>query len=225
MVRDTIARMRVGSKNFEIAADLDMALKLRKGENVNIQNVMLAEGIFTNIKNGSKASSADLKAAFQTDDIFAAATKIVQKGDIELPKDYRDEQQEAKRKKIIDWFSRNAVDAKSGRPFTPDQIAKAIEQTKMNLANQTAEQLIPAVTEAIRRILPIKIETKKLAVTIPAVHTGKLYGLVNEYKEKEDWLSNGDLKVIVNIPIGLQSEFYDKLNAVTHGAALTEEVK
>jgi ribosome maturation protein SDO1 len=57
------------------------------------------------------------------------------------------------------------------------------------------------------------------------IYTGKIYGLVNQYKEKEDWLADGSLKVIVNIPVGLQMEFYDKLNAVTRGAVLSEEIK
>jgi ribosome maturation protein SDO1 len=111
------------------------------------------------------------------------------------------------------------------RPFTPDQISKAIDQAGVNLSNGNAESLIPTVTAALQKILPLKIETKRLAITIPAIHTGKVYGIVNEYKEKEDWLSNGDLKVTINIPVGLQIEFYDKLNSVTHGAALTEELK
>jgi len=45
-------------------------------------------------------------------------------------------------------------------------------------------------------------------IKIPAEHTGKVYGLVQEYKEKENWLSNGDLEVVVNIPVGLQEDFY-----------------
>ena len=49
--------------------------------------------------------------------------------------------------------------------------------------------------------------------------------MLQEYKEKEEWLGNGDLSVVLNIPIGLQMEFYDKLNSVTHGSAMTEEVK
>jgi ribosome maturation protein SDO1 len=217
--------MKVNGKSFEIAVDLDLAMKLRKGEKVNIQNVLLADCIFTNIKNGSKAGSADLIAAFQTDNLQEVAAKIVQRGDIELPKDYRDEQQDSKRKRIIDWFARNAVDARSSRPFTPDQISKALDQAKINLSNGSAEQLIAPATEALQKIIPLRVEMKKLAIVIPAAYTGKVYGIVNEYKEKEDWLSNGDLKITVSIPIGLQMEFYDKLNSVTHGSALTEEIK
>lgn len=225
MAKSTLASIKVKNKPFEILVDLDLALKLRKGEAVTIQSALLANEIYTNSKTGAKASNADLIDCFTTADVYAVATRIIQKGNIELPKDYRDEQHEAKKKKIIDWFARNAVDARSSRPFTPDQISKALEQAKVNLSNGSPEQLIPTVTEALQKIIPLKIETKKLAIIIPAVYTGKVYGIVNEYKEKEDWLSNGDLKVIVNLPVGLQMEFYDKLNAVTHGACLTEEMK
>ena len=71
----------------------------------------------------------------------------------------------------------------------------------------------------------IKIETKRLKIVIPAMHSGKAYSLIKEYREKEEWLNNGDLQVIVNIPAGLQLEFYDKLNGITHGSSIVEEIK
>ena len=48
---------------------------------------------------------------------------------------------------------------------------------------------------------------------------------MHSYKESEEWLADGSLKCIVNIPAGLQMEFYDKINAITHGAVLSEEIK
>jgi len=225
MARNTIARIKINNKNFEIAIDLDLALKLRKGENVNIQNVLLANEIFSNSQNGSKASSADLQAAFNTSDIFGVAEHIVKKGEIQLPKDYRDEQLEARKKKVIDFFVKNAIDAKTGRPFTPDMISRAIDQAGINIDNKPIDQQLKAIEEKLKAILPLKLEMKKVAIIIPAMHTGKVYGLVNEYKESEEWLNDGSLKVIVNVPVGLQMEFYDKLNSVTHGSAVTEEVK
>lgn len=225
MATNTLAKIRVGSKHYEILVDLELALKLRKGEPVNIQNVLLANDVFYNHKTGTKASAADLMAAFGTSDIFAAADRIIKKGEIQLPQDYRDEQQENKKKQVIDWFVRNAVDARSGRPFTPQAISSALEQAGVNVTNTPIDQQISAIAESLKTILPLKIETKKLAITVPAIHTGKVYGLLNQYKEKEDWLADGSLRVVVSIPVGLQSEFYDKLNAVTHGAALSEELK
>jgi ribosome maturation protein SDO1 len=225
MATNTLAKMRVGAKHYEILVDLELALKLRKGEAVNIKNVLLADGVFLNHKTGTKASDADLLAAFGTSDMYAAADRIVKKGDVQLPKDYRDEQQENKKKQVIDWLVRNAVDARTGRPFTPQTISNALDQSGANVTNAPVDQQISAITEGLKTILPLKIETKKLAITIPVIYTGKVYGLVNQYKEKEDWLADGSLKVVINIRVGLQMEFYDKLNAITHGAALSEELK
>jgi len=222
---NTTVKMRVGSKHYEIMVDLELALKLRKGEAVNIQNVLLANEIFTNHKTGEKAASADLISAFGSSDVFAVADRMVKKGDIQLPKDYRDEQQDNRRKQVIDWLVRNAIDAKTNRPFTAQMISSAMDQKGINITNLPVDQQISAITEALKTILPIKIETKKIAITIPAIYTGKVYGIINQYKDKEDWLPDGSLKVTINIPVGVQMEFYDKLNAVTHGAALSEEIK
>ena len=71
----------------------------------------------------------------------------------------------------------------------------------------------------------IKISTKKVKITIPAEHTGKAYGVINQYKENENWLDDGSLEVFVDVPSGAIMNFYDKLNNVTHGSALTEEIK
>ena len=64
----------------------------------------------------------------------------------------------------------------------------------------------------------IKKETKKVKVIVPAIHTGKVYGILAPYKESENWMNNGDLEVTLSIPAGLIMDFYDKLNAITHGS-------
>ena len=80
------------------------------------------------------------------------------------------------------------------------------------------------ILEKITSILPIKIQTKKVKVTIPAIHTGKAYAVVNQYKEEETWKDDGSLETIIKVPSGIILDFYDKLNSITHGSALTEEI-
>jgi|SRR3989344_1488392 len=222
---NTVARIRIGSKHYEVAVDLDLALKIRKGVGGDVRSALLADEIFYNSKEGSKASKEDLETAFMTSDKLAVAERIIKKGDIELPQEHRDEEAERRRKKVIDFFIRNAVDARTGRPYTSEMLNSAFTQAKINVTNKPIDEQIKSITEALKTVIPIKIETKKLIITLPAIYTGKAYGVVNEYKEKEEWLSDGSLKCTVNIPIGLQSEFYDKLNSITHGGAMTEEVK
>jgi len=100
-----------------------------------------------------------------------------------------------------------------------------LKDAGVNIDNKPVEQQIAGILAKLKPIIPIKIETKKIKIIVPAMHTGKAYGLFKDYKEKEEWLGNGDLRVVVNIPAGLQMDFYDKLNGITHGSSIAEEVK
>jgi len=76
----------------------------------------------------------------------------------------------------------------------------------------------------LKEVIPIKIETKRVEIIIPASFTGQVYGVLKDYKESEEWLSNGDLKTVINIPAGVQIDFYDKLNSITHGAVQSKDL-
>ena len=219
----TLARIKQTGKHFEIIVDLDEALKFRKGEVSSIE----AEGdkIFTDSKKGETASNSDLKEAFGTEDVKIVIEKIVKNGEVLVTQEHRTEEKEKKFKQIVDFLTSNAVDSQTGNPHTAERIRSALEQAHIDIKNIPIENQIKDIIEGISKIIPIKIETKKIKVTIPAVHTGKVYGIVNQYKEEESWLDDGSLQVIVNIPAGIIMDFYDKLNAVTHGSALTEEIK
>ena len=130
-----------------------------------------------------------------------------------------------KEKNLVDFISKNAIDPKTGNPHTADRIKSALEEARINIKNIPIENQIQDIIHAISGILPISMETRKIKVTIPSMHTGKAYGVVNQYKGEESWLGNGDLEVVVNIPAGIVMDFFDKLNSVTHGSALTEEIK
>jgi len=43
--------------------------------------------------------------------------------------------------------------------------------------------------------------------------------------EREAENSSKSLEAVLNIPLGMQSDFYDKLNSITHGSAITSEMK
>jgi len=220
---NTLARIKRTGKNFEIIVDLEQALKFKKGENDFIE----AEGdrIFKDSKKGEVAPHSDLKQAFGTDDINEIVKKIVKEGEVQLTQEHRDEEKEKRIRQIVDFLASNSVDPKTGNPHTSERIKNALEQAHVNIKNVPIEQQIKEIIEQVSKILPIKFETKKIKITIPATYTGKAYGVTNQYKEEENWLNNGDLQVIVNIPAGMIMNFYDKLNSITHGSALTEEVR
>ena len=205
------ARLKIKGKEFQVLVDVDKALEFKK-QGGDIANVLVSNDVFYDLKKGLKASSSDLEQAFGSSDVNEVGEKIIKIGKIVLPSDYRKKEQGNKIRQVITFLAKNALDPSTGQAISETRIEEAIEQSGVKIENKPIKQ-------------PIKIETKKLRIIIPSVHTGKVYGLVNEYKKKEDWLSNGDLQVIINIPAGLEMDFYDKLNSITHGSSIVEEIK
>lgn len=220
----TTARIKQAGKHFEIIVDLDRALKFKKGL-INTTDFLEMDIIFTDHKKGLKAADKDMKECFGTNDVYEIAKKIVKNGEVQLTQEFRDDAKDAKMKQVIDILVRNASDPQTGRPHTPERIKSALEQAGVNLKNTPVESQITEIVEKISPFLPIRMQTKRIRIVVPAIHTGKAYGIFNQYKESENWLSNGDLEVTVVVPSGLLMDFYDKLNAITHGAATTEEIK
>ncbi len=219
----TTARVRKGAKHFEVLVDLDDALKFRKGESDYLVNE--ANKIFTDSKKGHVASHSDLQEAFATTDIDEITKKIVKQGEVETTQEHRSEEQEKRYKQVINFLATNAIDPQSGRPITAERLKSALEQANVNVKNTAVENQISDILDKLTKIIPIKIQTKKVRIIVPAIQTGQVYGMVQQYKESEKWLDNGDLEVIVAVPAGIIMDVYDKLNSITHGSAVTEEVK
>jgi len=220
----TLARIKQSGKNFEIMVDLDRALMFKKGES-NSVDFLEMDKIFHDSKRGLSASTSDLKEAFGTEDVNEVSGKIVKNGEVLLTQEHRDAEQDKKFKQVIDFLTNNASNPQTGSPFTAERLRSALEEANVNIKNVPIENQIQDIVAELSKIVPIKIETKKIKITIPASYTGQTYGMINQYKEREEWLENGDLEAVLSIPSGMIMDFYDKLNSLTHGAALSEEIK
>lgn len=217
------ARMRVKGKEFAISVDLDEALKVRVGTG-NVAAALNSPAIYTDLKKGLAASKAELDYAFDTSDANLIAETIMKKGEIQKNQEFRDAEREKRVKQVVDLILRNAVD-QHGRPYTEERIRKAIGEVHFNFDHRPADQQMPELLTKLATIIPIRVETKRVKLTIPARFSGTVYGMLKDYKESEEWKGNGDLEVVMNIPSGMQVDFYDKLNSVTHGAVMSEELK
>lgn len=227
---DTVARLKLKGKHFEVIVDCDKAITLRKQKAVNptsIREVLAVGSIFSDHKKGLKWSNRELFEAFGTHELYEITSRIVAEGEILLPQEYREKERELKLKQVVDFLTRNCVDPRTHAPYTAERILNALKQIGIRIDETRGvdEQALSIIKE-LEKIMPIKIETKRIKLIIPAAYTGKVYGMLSSFKrEKEEWSADGSLSCIIDLPAGLQLEFYDKLNAITHGAAITEEVK
>ena len=102
-----------------------------------------------------------------------------------------------------------------------------MEEAKCHINEfDSIEHQVQEVLKKIRAILPIKFETKEISIKIPTLYAHKSYQIMRSFGKvlNEDWLSDGSLKVLIEMPGGLEEDFYSKLNALCHGNVETEIV-
>jgi len=220
---NTTARIKKGGKHYEILVDLDEAIKVSKGEG-NLNVAILGDAVFHNLKSGERAGSDEMEIDFGTSVFEDVAEKIIKNGEVVRTAEFMKEKQDKKYKQVVDFLVRNAV-SPEGRPYTPDRIMKALKEARVNVKNKSIESQIEEILDQLGKIVAIKIERKKIRLVIPAVHSGKAYGIVKEFMIREDWRNNGDLEVVVEVPSGLVMDFYDRVNGTTAGSVLSEEIK
>ncbi len=219
----SLARLKKFGHNFEISVNPDKALHYKKGELHDITEVLLAERIFTDAKKGLAASHQDLQEAFKTTDVRSIAQIIVKEGEIQHTAEFRSQEREQRQKRLIYLIHKQAVDPKTSYPHPLERIETALKEAKIHLDDhQTIEEQLDSVISRLRPILPLKIEQKKITVTLPAQFAGKAYATVknNSTILRENWNNDGSWTGTVELPAGLYLEFLEKLNALTHGQVI-----
>jgi ribosome maturation protein SDO1 len=213
-----IAKLKKDNQVFEILVDCENALKLRKGQNIDIHDVLAVMKVFKDARKGDVAPN--LEENFGTDDITEIAKEIVTKGDIQLTMAYKKKLVDEKKREIIGLITRTAMDPVRKVPIPATRIENAMEQTgaKIDPFKPALEQMEDIVAR-LRPVMPISFENRKFEVLIPARHASACYGILKKYGKitKESWLSSGSLLAEVEMPAGISSDFIDVLNKKTTG--------
>ena len=219
-----IVKYKKDGKRFEIFVDKDKAYPYHTGEYDNIENVLIDDVIFKDGKKGERWDDKTLIDVFGTDDPYSIADYILKHGEPPITTEQRREMTEEKKRQILEIIRRETIDPRTDAPHTMIRLENAFEQAKINIDPfKPAAQQVESVIKALRPIIPIKTEHVNIAIRIPAVYASKAYGIIKEYNpKKEEWGSNGELIALVEIPAGIQTELYSKLNAITHGEVQTK---
>ncbi len=220
--KHVIAKYEVKGHRFEILVDPELALQLKEGKNVNIDDVLIGDYVYKDVRRGLKASPEILKKVFGTDDIKKVAVEIIKHGELQLTAEQRRRILENKKKQIVNLIARNAIDPKTKLPIPPKRIELAMEQARVSIdIYKPPEAQIESIVSKIARIIPIKIAKAYISIRVPPQYSGRIYKILHGFGEikKSTWLSDGSLLVEVEIPAGMQEEMIDKINKVTHGSA------
>lgn len=221
-----IARLDRMGERFEILVDPVLAQQFREDpDSVNLADVLAVDMVFKDSNKGDRAPEESLQKAFKTSDVSQVARAIIEKGEIQLTVEQRRKMQEDKRKQIVAILTRNCINPVTKNPHPPQRIEMAMDEAKANVDPfKSAESQVQDVLKLLRPLIPIRMEMTPIALKVEGSMYGKLIGEIRGYGKvlKEEWNNSGQWICLVEIPAGLQAEFFDMLNNRTHGQVETK---
>jgi len=223
-----VARYESHGESFEILIDPAVVQKMKDGKEVDLLENLVIDTIFKNAKKGTRAPEDKMKEIFGTVDALTVAKQIVLKGEIQLTTDQRRIMLENKRKRIVEYIARNAMNPQTGAPHPPARIEIAMEEAKVHIDPfKPVEAQVPAVMDALRPLIPIRFDKVRMAVKVSGENYGRCYEDFKHFGKitKEEWQKDGSWIGVVEMPAGLQTEFLEKISNKTHGEAETKILK
>ncbi len=219
-----IAKLFSHGTTFEVLVDPELALALRAGQAVDIHNVLASDKIFKDAKKGETAAEEMMQKTFGTLDVLKIAEEIIRRGEVQMTTEQRSKMRKERLRQVVALISRRAVNPQTGLPHPPARIESALAQARVHVDEfKDVETQLPKIVKALRPILPLKFEMRRIEVKIPTSYAGRAYRVVKDFAtiKREQWLDDGSWAAVVEIPAGAQAEFFDKLNSLTHGEVQT----
>jgi len=223
-----IARLSSHGTQFEVLVDPELALNLRSGGQVDIRDVLAANEVFKDSKKGERASEEIIRKVFGSTDVFQVAEQIIRRGEIQVTTEQRRRMREERLRQVVTLISKRAINPQTGTPHPPARVEAALEQARAHVDEfKSAEEQLPSIVKALQPILPLKFEVRRIAVKIPPQYASRAQGVVRGFAtvKREEWLADGSWAAVVEIPAGVQAEFFDRLNELTRGEVQTKVLR
>ena len=223
-----IARWETHGSRFEVLVDPIAVQMIKDGKEVDLSDKLALDQVFKDAKKGDKISEEHLERTFHTRDLATIARQIIQKGEVQVTTEQRHQLQEAKRKQIVQTIARNAMNPQTGAPHPPARIEAALTEVKYHVDPfRSVDAQVQEVLAKLRPILPIRFEVVRVRIKVPAQFYHHVIGDVKGLGKLSDevWMGDGSWSGVLEIPAGVQTELYEKLNARTKGTAETVLLK
>ncbi|WP_336038162.1 ribosome assembly factor SBDS [Halobacterium yunchengense] len=224
------ARLETHGERFEVLVDPDAALAMKRGEfEGELEDVIAARDVFENASRGDRPAEEALEEVFGTTDPLEIIPEVIDRGEIQITAEQREEMQERKKRKLINIISRNAINPQmDDAPHPPERIENALEEAGFTVdPMEPAENQVDEALDALRPVIPIRFEEVTVAVQLPPEHAGSGQAKLREFGDldREEWQADGSWVGVMTFPAGMQNDFYDLVNEVSSGEGETQIIK
>ncbi len=218
----SIVRYEKHGRRFEMLVNPEPAWFFLQGEEVEIDDIFEVYVIYENISRGVKATQDDIEVVFGEASDREMAVRLLKEGQLQLTADQRNEILKEKRAEIVEFIHVHCINPRENTPIPKDRIDNAIIDLGVNISyKDEAKNQALEIIDLLKPIMPIRLESIKLAIKIPPSYTGSLYGYVISAGNliQEEWIEDGSLAVLIQIPSGTQADFLEQITSRTKGKA------
>ena len=125
-----IARIETGGQKFEILIEPDAAEKYKESKEIDWEESLVTDEIWSDSKKGDRPSEEALNEAFGTLEKNEIFEIILNKGNIQLTTEQRRKLVERKSKQIIAHIVANAMNPQTETPHPPQRIENALNEAR-----------------------------------------------------------------------------------------------
>ncbi|GFE53748.1 ribosome maturation related protein SBDS [Babesia ovis] len=137
------------------------------GVETDIQEVLQSPCIFTSISKGKLAKNDELMEAFGTKDIDAICKQILDKGEMQVSKEERNQMLQAMFKDVVTILSEVSINPKTGHPLTSTLIENTLKDSafSVTLREPAKKQALKALAH-LQNLYPNEIARSQMRLKI-----------------------------------------------------------
>lgn len=214
-----IARFSDKEEHFEMLVDPKLALEVKQGKDVRLDDLLAIDRVFKDSKKGTEQSPEAITKTFHSDDPGKIVKHIILHGEVQLTTEQKKEIREKKFNEIVAYISRNSMNPQTNAPHPPVRIENALNELRITVDEfKSVNDQIPKIVDELKKLIPLSFSKLEAAIKVPAEFTGKACAELHEFKVvKEEWQADGSLILLVEIPAGLKNDLISKVGKLTQG--------
>ncbi|KAG9397331.1 Ribosome maturation protein SBDS [Carpediemonas membranifera] len=152
-----VVRYKTHGIRYEIACFPNKVADWRNGAEKDIEEVLQADMVYSNVSKGVFAKDADLKKGFGTSDHFEVAKIILQKGELQVSAKERAHGQDAMLKEIASIVSAQTINPETGLPYPTTVVLREMANIHYNVkTGKPAKAQAADVIRQLQERIPIE---------------------------------------------------------------------
>lgn len=176
-----VVRYKKKGKRFEVACYKNKVLNWRNGVEKDIDEVLQATTVFSNVSKGTLAKHEDLADVFGTNDEDKICRIILAEGDLQVSDKERQLELDSLFKDVASVLSEKCINPDNNKPYTISMLERALKDVHFSVdLHRNAKQQALEALPVLQAKFAIKRALMRLQIQVPKSCKAEVMELLNK---------------------------------------------